>query len=84
MTRRYYVYSYRERVRATYFGLTKYPRRRAAQHQRDGKKGRMKIEASFSSYRAARRSEASRLFNFRRKHGRNPRYNKTDSGGWLR
>ena len=84
MARRHYVYSLRRTGRTTYIGKTTNPRRRAAQHRRDGKTGSMTVERSFSSDRAARRSEASRLFNFRRKHGRNPRHNKTDSGGWLR
>ena len=84
MARRQYVYSLRRRGKPTYIGKTTSPIRRAAQHRRDGKTGTMRVERSFSSDRAARRSEASRLFHFRRKHGRNPRHNKTDSGGWLR
>ena len=84
MARRQYVYSLQRRGKTTYIGKTTSPSRRAAQHRRDGKTGTMIIERSFSSDRAARRSEASRLFHFRRKHGRNPRHNKTDSGGWPR
>ena len=84
MARRQYVYSLQRRGKTTYIGMTNSPSRRAAQHRRDGKTGTMIIERSFSSARAARRSEAIRLFNFRRKHGQNPQHNKTASGGWLR
>ena len=84
MARRHHVYSLRRGGKTTYIGKTTSPSRRAAQHLRDGKTGSMRIERSFSSDRAARRSEASRLFHFRRKYGRNPQHNKTDSGGWLR
>ena len=84
MARKHYVYSLRKKGMTTYIGKTTNPRSRAAQHKRAGKTGTMKVEGSFSSHRAARRSEASRLFNFRRKHGQNPDHNKTNSGGWLR
>ncbi len=78
----YYVYSLRSRGKVVYIGMTTNPKRRAAQHQRDGKVGKMKIERSFSSKLSARLSEAIRLRNFRSRHGRNPRYNETDGGGW--
>ncbi len=60
MARRHYVYSLRSRGRTTYIGKTTNPKRRAAQHRRDGKTGSMKIERSFFSDRAARRYETSR------------------------
>ena len=82
MARRHRVYTLRSRGKTTYIGKTTNPKRRAAEHRRDGKAGEMKIERTFTSERAARRSEASRLAHFRRKHGRNPKHNKTDSGGW--
>ena len=81
--RKHKVYSLRQGSKPpSYFGTTQNPSRRAAQHRRDGKRGEMHVEAEFDSHRAARRSEASRLFHHRRKHGQNPEYNKTDSGGW--
>lgn len=80
----HFVYSLIKGGRTTYIGETTNPRRRAAQHRQAGKEGKMKIEKAFSSHRAARRSEASRLSHFRRKNGRNPRHNKTKSGGWRR
>ena len=81
---KHFVYSLVKSGRTTYIGKTTDPRRRASQHRQAGKTGRMRIERIFSSHRAARRSEASRLSHFRRKYGRNPRHNRTTSGGWRR
>ena len=81
---KHFIYSLVRSGRTTYIGKTTDPRRRAAQHRQVGKTGRMRIERAFSSHRAARRSEASRLSHFRRKYGRNPRHNRTNSGGWRR
>ena len=72
------------RGRTTYIGKTADPKRRAAEHRRDGKAGSMQVVASFGSHRAARRSEASRLWHHRQSHGgQNPQHNKTTSGGWV-
>ena len=84
MAFRHFVYSLIRGNKTTYIGKTTDPARRAAEHRRDGKSGKMRVEKSFSSHRAARRSEASRLSSFRRSNGRNPRHNKTKSGGWRR
>ena len=65
-----------------YVGITNNPRRRSAQHKRSGKSGRMSVETSGMSRRSARRWEGASLARFRKKNkGKNPRYNKTRSGG---
>lgn len=65
-----------------YVGITNSPRRREAQHRRSGKRGRLVVETDGMSREQARRWEAGRLADHRgRNRGRNPRYNKTDSGG---
>ena len=65
-----------------YVGITNSPNRREAQHRRDGKKGRLVVETGAMSRQQARRWEAGRLASHRHRHrGRNPRYNKTDTGG---
>ena len=77
------VYTLRgRRGRVNYVGITNNPRRRAAQHRRDGKEARLRVETGGMSRKAARRSESARLASHRRRHGgRNPRYNQTKSGG---
>lgn len=68
--------------RVRYVGITNNPRRRAAQHRRSGKRGRLEVETSGMSRRRARRWEAAKLARFRKRNrGRNPTYNKTRSGG---
>ena len=70
------------RGRVKYVGITNNPRRRAAQHRRSGKRGKMRVETGPLSRRRARRWEGARLARHRRKTGgRNPRYNKTRDGG---
>jgi len=69
--------------RINYVGITNNPRRRAAQHRSSGKRGRLRVETGAMSRGAARRWEGARLAGYRnRNRGRNPRYNKTRSGGW--
>lgn len=79
-----YGYTLRgKRGRINYVGETNNPKRRAAQHRKSGKRGRFRIENVFSSRNQARVWEAGKLRGYRRRHGgRNPRYNKTRSGGW--
>ena len=65
-----------------YVAITNSPRRRAAQHRRSGKGGRLRVETGGMSRQRARRWEAERLAAHRKRNrGRNPRYNKTDTGG---
>ena len=69
--------------RVKYVGITNNPRRRASQHRREGKRGRLQVETGGMSRRQARRWEGGRLARFRKSNrGRNPTYNKTRSGGW--
>ena len=66
-----------------YVGITNNPRRRAAQHRREGKRGRLQVETSGMSREKARRWEEAKLARLRKSNrGRNPTYNKTRSGGW--
>lgn len=68
--------------RTTYIGITNNPRRRAAQHRRSGKQGRLTVSTRKMTRSQARRWEAAALSNHRRSNrGRNPRYNKTRTGG---
>lgn len=63
-------------------GITNSPNRREAQHRRLGKRGRLVVETEGMSRQQARRWEAGRLADHRKRYrGRNPRYNKTDTGG---
>ena len=69
--------------RTNYVGITNNPSRRAAQHRRAGKRGRLKVETGGMSRGKARRWEGAKLARFRKSNrGRNPTYNKTRSGGW--
>ncbi|MCY3910984.1 MAG: hypothetical protein OXF99_05690 [bacterium] len=63
-----------------YVGITNSPDRRETQHHRDGKSGRLVVETKGMSRQQARRWETGRLADHRHR-GRNPRYNKTDTGG---
>lgn len=67
--------------RVVYVGISNNTRRRAAQHKKSGKRGRMKVETPGMPRKMARRWETGRLAWHRRQNkGRNPRYNKTRSG----
>ena len=69
--------------RVKYVGVTNNPRRRAAEHRRSGKRGRLQVETGGMSRRKARRWEGAKLSRFRRSNrGRNPTYNKTRTGDW--
>ena len=69
--------------RVRYVGVTSNPGRRAAEHQRDGKTGKLRVEKSHSSRAAALRWERQRLAAYRKRHGgKNPPLNKTGSGDW--
>ena len=69
--------------RVRYVGLTNNPSRRAAQHRRDGKTGRMTLEARHVRRSVALNWERSRLAAHRRHHGgKNPSLNKTRNGDW--
>ena len=77
-------YSLRDgRGRPTYYGVTNDPRRRAAEHKQDGKRGKLKVETRSMSRAYGRRWEGKKLARHRKTHrGRNPVHNKTRSGGW--
>ena len=71
----------------TQIGVTNNPRRRAAEHQRSDKmrKGdKIKIETKPVSRKTAERIETRKLSEYRAKHGRNPRHNKTNDGKYHR
>ena len=70
--------------RINYVGVSNDPQRRASEHRQDGKRGKLKVETPALKQTSARRWEAKRLETYRRNHrGRNPRHNRTRSGGWL-
>ena len=77
-------YSLRDgRGRPTYYGVSNNPRRRATEHKRDGKRGKLKVETRPMSRGYARSWEARKLARHRKTHrGKNPVHNKTRSGGW--
>ena len=63
-------------------GITNNPSRRSAQHESSGKSGRMSVETSGMPRRSARRWEGATLACSRKNNqGKNPRYDKTRSGG---
>ena len=69
--------------RIRYFGVTNNPSRRATQHNRDGKIGKMRVEKTHASRTAALKWERLKLAAYRRRHdGKNPPLNKTWSGSW--
>ena len=84
VTQRVRGYTLRGRTgRITYVGISNDPDRRAGEHGMDGKRGRLRVETSAMSRSEARQWEAGRLAAYRRNHSeKNPRYNKTRSGGW--
>ena len=67
----------------TYYGVTNDPRRRAAEHKRDGKRGKLTEETRPMPRGFARHWEKRKLARHRKTHrGRNPVHNKTRSGDW--
>ena len=65
------------------YGVSNNPSRRATEHKRDGKRGKLKVETRPMSRAYARRWEARKLAVYRKNHrGKNPVHNKTRSGGW--
>ncbi len=69
--------------RITYVGISNDPYRRVGEHGMDGKRGKLRVETPAMSRSEARQWEAGRLAAYRRNHsGKNPRHNKTRSGGW--
>ena len=84
VTQRVRGYTLRGRTgRITYVGISNDPNRRAGEHRMDGKPGRLAVETPAMSRSEARQWEAGRLAGYRRNHsGKNPRHNKTRSGGW--
>ena len=69
--------------RIKYVGVSNNSPRRATEHKRDGKRGKLKVETRPMSRAYARRWEARKLAGHRRNHrGKNPVHNKTRSGGW--
>ena len=77
-------YTLRDRKgRIRYVGVSNNPRRRAAEHKRDGKRGKLNVETRPMSRAYGRRWEAQKLARHRKTHrGRNPVHNRTRSGGW--
>lgn len=84
VTQRVRGYTLRSRTgRITYVGVSNDPHRRAWEHRMDGKRGRLRVETPAMSRSEARQWETRRLATYRRNHsGKNPRQNKTRSGGW--
>ena len=69
--------------RINYVGVTNNLERRASEHKQAGKQGKLKVETRAMLPTSAKRWEAGRLETYRRSHsGRNPRHNRTRSGGW--
>ena len=80
-----WIYAAGPAGRVKYVGITKNPRRRASEHGRSGKRGKLRVETGPLSRKGARRWEGARLAGHRKKTGgKNPRYNKTRDGGYRR
>jgi len=69
--------------RINYVGVSNNPKRRATEHRKRGKQGKMKVETRGMSRKKARSWESRRLNIFRRNHsGKNPPLNKSRDGGF--
>ena len=69
--------------RIRYVGVSNDPNRRSAEHKRDGKRGKLKVETRPMSRAYARSWEKRKLARPCKTHrGKNPVHNKTRSGGW--
>ena len=77
-------YTIRDRKgRITYVGISNNSHRRAREHSMGEKRGTLTVETPAMPRRTARQWEAGRLAAYRHNHdGKNPRHNKTRSGGW--
>ena len=77
-------YTLRDRKgRIRYVGVSNDPRRRATEHKRDGKHGKLKVETRPMPRGFARHWEKRKLARHRKTHrGKNPVHNRTRSGGW--
>lgn len=77
----YSTYAIEQGRRTNYYGQTSNPRKRAGQHRKDGKRGKLRVIARHPTRKAAKRHERNLLARYRRMNGgRNPRYNKTWDG----
>ena len=63
-------YTIRRRNKITYAGITNNPKRRAAEHKRAGKRGKLRIEGRRVSRSSARKWERTTIENYRRRNGR--------------
>ena len=79
---KHYVYTLRDKRRVLYIGRTNDPGRREQEHRTEGKRGRLQVEEEFSFEIESADYEAAMLADYRETFGRNPEYNKTDSGEW--
>ena len=79
-----YGYTLRDRYgRIVYVGITNDRRARETEHTREGKYfKRLKTQTGPMSRQEALRWESRRIKSYRNFTGRNPRYNKTDDGGF--
>ena len=64
-----------------YIGTTNNPERREEEHRDEGKRfTRMQITSRRMTEEGAETKEAEQLKDYRRNHGKNPRYNKDSDG----
>lgn len=60
-----------------YYGITKDPKRRAAEHKADGKPGKMRIEGPRVTRATALKWEPERITQYRKRKGPNTLLNRT-------
>ena len=71
-----YRYTLRVRNRIVYFGITQDPERRAYQHEREGKPGKMRIQGRKVSLKTAEDWERRKIDAYRKRNGPDTLLNK--------
>ena len=71
-----YRYTLRVRNRIVYFGITQDPERRAYQHEREGKPGKMRIQGRKVSLKTAEDSERRKIDAYQKRNGPDTLLNK--------
>ena len=76
------VYELKHKNKTVYFGITNDIKRREKEHQREGKIifDTAKPVSTRKTRQKAREKEKELLATYRRRHGRNPKYNKDSDG----
>lgn len=75
------VYQLKQGGKIVYIGITNDPKRREREHRNKGKRfSHMHVVSKRMSKDEARRDEVNRLADYRRRKGKNPKYNKGTNG----